>query len=272
MRLANELVQKILTEFIRNEMFRIGIEKAVIGLSGGIDSAVSTYLTVQALGNNNVTCLLMPYKFSSKDSVTDAMKVVNDLKVKSKKIDITNMVDAFKNKIDDNDMTNVRLGNIMARVRMILLYDESAKENALVIGTSNKTELLLGYSTIFGDSACAINPIGDLYKTQINSLAEYLGVPKSIIDKKPSADLWKGQTDEDELGFTYETIDGYLQKKVEDRMSDEELNELNFDNKFMKRVNTLIIRSQFKRVPPIIAKLTNRTINIDFRYNRDWNT
>lgn len=272
MKLANELVEKILTEFIRNEMYRIGIQNAVIGLSGGIDSAVSTYLAVKALGNNNVSCLLMPHKLSSKNSVTDAVKVVDALKVRSKIINITDIVDSFKKVINDEDISDVRLGNIMARVRMILLYDESAKEKALVIGTSNKTELLLGYSTIFGDSACAINPIGDLYKTQVKSLAEYLGVPRSIIDKQPSADLWKGQTDEDELGFTYEAVDKYLQKKVEDRMSDEELKELNFDNKFMKRVNTLIIRSQFKRVPPIIAKVTNRTINIDFRYNRDWNT
>ncbi|MBP9192682.1 MAG: NAD(+) synthase, partial [Ignavibacteria bacterium] len=163
-------------------------------------------------------------------------------------------------------------GNIMARIRMIMLYDQSAKDNSLVIGTSNKTEILLGYSTIFGDSASAVNPIGDLYKTQLISLAKYLGVPESIITKKPSADLWKGQTDEKELGFTYEEVDRYLQLKVEDRKSEDELKKAGFDDKFMKRVNGLIIRSQFKRLPPLIAKLGNRTVNIDFRYNRDWNT
>jgi NAD+ synthase len=272
MLLQNEYVEKILVEFIRNEMLRVGIQKAVIGLSGGIDSAVTAYLSAAALGSENVTCLLMPYATSSKQSVSDAMGVIKILKVKSKKIEITDMVEAFLKNIGDKEISNVRKGNIMARVRMILLYDESAKQNALVIGTSNKTEILLGYSTIFGDSASAINPVGDLYKTQLIRFAEYLGVPEKIIKKKPSADLWIGQTDEDELGFTYEEVDRYLHYKVDERMSDEELKEKGFNEKFMKRVNTLIIRSQFKRLPPLIAKISNRTVNIDFRYNRDWNT
>ncbi|HAY33760.1 MAG TPA: NAD(+) synthase, partial [Bacteroidetes bacterium] len=172
----------------------------------------------------------------------------------------------------EKELPNVRKGNIMARVRMILLYDESAKNNALVIGTSNKSEILLGYSTIFGDSACAINPIGDLYKTQIRGLARHLEIPEKIIEKKPSADLWKSQTDEDELGFTYEDVDKYLFEKVDERRSDDYLKKAGYSEKFMKRVNSMIIRSQFKRLPPLIAKVSNRTVNIDFRYNRDWNT
>lgn len=272
MELHNEYVEKILIEFIRNEMYRIGITKAVIGLSGGIDSAVSVYLSAKALGKDNVTCLLMPYKTSSPESLSDAMKIVKNLKVNYKKIDISGIVDTFVKDIKDTEISNVRKGNIMARVRMVLLYDESAAQNALVIGTSNKTEILLGYSTIFGDSASAINPIGDLYKTQLRNLAGYLGVPDNIIAKKPSADLWKGQTDEDELGFTYEKVDKYLMHKAEERMSDDELRGLGYDDKFMQRVNSLIIRSQFKRLPPLIAKIANRTVNIDFRYNRDWNT
>ncbi|MEO8664295.1 MAG: NAD+ synthase [Ignavibacteria bacterium] len=272
MKFNNDHVEKILIEFIKNETSRIGIKKAVIGLSGGIDSAVSACLTARALGCKNVTCLLMPYETSSASSVSDAMLVVNELNVNHKKIDITHTVKSFLISADDPDATNVRKGNIMARVRMILLYDESAKQNALVIGTGNKTEILLGYTTIFGDSASAINPVGDLYKTQLRDLAKHLGVPKQIIEKKPSADLWKGQTDEDELGFTYNNVDKYLQMKVDDRMSEEELRASGFDEKFMKRVNSLIIRSQFKRLPPLIAKLANRTVNVDFRYNRDWNT
>jgi NAD+ synthase len=155
---------------------------------------------------------------------------------------------------------------------MIVLYDESSKENALVIGTSNKTEILLGYSTIFGDSACAINPIGDLYKTQLWDFAKYLKIPESIINKKPSADLWEGQTDEDEFGFTYEEVDKFLYLKIDERKSDEELIKLGFKKDFIERVNKMIIGTQFKRLPPLIAKVSNRTVNIDFRYNRDWNT
>jgi NAD+ synthase len=214
----------------------------------------------------------MPYKTSNPASLSDSMKIVKILKVNYKKIEITEIVDSFVKSIGGSNISNIRKGNIMARTRMVLLYDESAVQNALVIGTSNKTEILLGYSTIFGDSASAINPIGDLYKTQLKEFAGYLGVPEEIINKKPSADLWIGQTDEDELGFTYEKVDRYLQHKIEERMSDRELKEMGFNDIFMKRVNSLIIRSQFKRLPPLIAKLSNRTVNIDFRYNRDWNT
>jgi NAD+ synthase len=267
----NKTLEKILVEFIRNETTRIGISKAVVGLSGGIDSAVSAFLSVKALGNENVLCVMMPYKTSSGDSITDAKKIIEILNVKSKVVDISKMVDDYLGMLD-GEVSNVRKGNIMARMRMIVLYDESAKENALVIGTGNKTEILLGYTTIYGDAACGINPIGDLYKTQLWELAKYLGIPDDIVNKKPSADLWVGQTDEDELGFTYKEVDKYLFYKIDERKNDEELLKLGFDKKFMGRVNNLIIKNQYKRLPPLIAKVSNRTVNIDFRYNRDWNT
>jgi len=272
MKLNNEYVEKILVEFLKNEISRTGISKAVIGLSGGIDSAVSTFLTVKALGRENVYCVLMPYKSSSKESITDANLVVDALKVRSETIEITEMVDAYIKKLPDREISNVRKGNIMARMRMIVLYDISAREKALVIGTGNKTELLLGYSTLFGDSACAINPLGDLYKTQVFSLAKHLGVPEQIINKKPSADLWEGQTDEQELGITYESVDNYLFQKIDERLNEEDLVKLGYDAEYMKRIDIMVSRNQFKRLPPVIAKVSNRTINVDFRYNRDWNT
>ena len=270
MKLNNKYLEKILTGFIYDETHRIGLSKAVIGLSGGIDSAVSAFLAAKALGPENVTCIMMPHSISSKDSLTDAQLVVDQLGINSETVDITPMVEAYSQ--IESDMSLLRKGNVMARMRMIVLYDRSAELKALVIGTSNKTELLLGYSTIFGDSASAINPLGDLYKTQLRDLARHLDVPKSILDKKPSADLWEGQTDEGDLGFTYEEADRYLYEKVDERRSEEELKKMGFDEKFMKRIDNLIIRNQFKRLPPLIAKVLTRTINIDFRYNRDWNT
>ncbi len=270
--LNNDLLTGLLTGFISNETKRIGLSKAVIGLSGGIDSAVVAYLAAKALGNRNVMCLIMPYKTSSPDSVEDAMKVVNSLKVPFRKADITKPVDAVFELSEGEEDSKVRMGNVMARIRMIMLYDESARCNGLVVGTGNKTEILLGYSTIFGDAACAINPVGDLYKTQLRSLARHLGVPSSILDKKPSADLWKGQTDEGELGFTYEEVDRYLYQKIDLRRSPEALRKSGFRDEFMNKVNRMIERNQFKRLPPLIAKVGKRTVNVDFRYNRDWKT
>lgn len=267
----NEHLETLLTAFIRNETNRIGISNAVIGLSGGIDSAVAACLTAKALGPEKTTCLIMPYKTSNPDSTKDALTLAGKLNVNHRIIEITGMVDAIAAGCS-GEMSNVRLGNIMARVRMILLYDESAAVKGLVIGTGNKTEMLLGYSTIYGDSASAINPVGDLYKTQLRALAAHLDVPAEILTKKPSADLWTGQTDEDELGFTYDEVDRYLFEKVDRRKSPDELLEMGFSRKFSERVDRMIERNQFKRLPPLIAKVSARTVNVDFRYNRDWKT
>ena len=153
---------------------------------------------------------------------------------------------------------------------MTLLYDISAREKALVLGTSNKTELLLGYGTLFGDMAHAINPIGDLYKTQVWQLSEFVGVPEKIVKKKPSADLWVGQTDEAEIGYTYEEIDKVLYLLVDQRMRIEEVISFGHPAKMTNDLYRMMMRSQFKRRPPIIAKVGHRTINVDFRYLRDW--
>ena len=210
------LARTILTGFIRSEITRIGLSRAVLGLSGGIDSAVSCTLAAEALGPENVLAVRMPYKTSSEDSGQDAQRVIDQLGVRSATVEITGMVDALF--AQSPDASQLRRGNAMARARLVVLFDMSAAFNGLVVGTSNKTELLLGYSTIYGDAACAINPIGDLYKTQLRQLARDLGVPQAIIDKPPSADLWAGQTDEGELGFTYADADRLLYLLVDLRV------------------------------------------------------
>ncbi len=265
---VNRDLVKVLVNFIKQETARFNIKKCVIGLSGGIDSSVAAYLAVKALGKQNVLGVMLPYKQSSPDSVKDALTIVKSLGIKSKVIDVTAAVDALANA--NKRIDKVRKGNIIARMRMICLYDISNEYHALVLGTSNKTELLLGYSTIFGDGASAINPIGDLYKTQIWQLAEVLKIPKHIIKKKPSADLWAGQSDEGELGFTYKQADELLYYMIDQRFSQKELIAAGFKPAFIKHIKELIRHNQFKRLPPIIAKVSNRTINIDFRYNRDW--
>lgn len=267
---VNQDLVKVLVNFLYNETSRFGIKRLVIGLSGGIDSTVAAYLAVQALGKKNVLGILMPYKTSSADSVKDALTVVKALGIKSMIINLTGAVDALAENDPDILKNKVRFGNIMARMRMICLFDQSNEFKGLVLGTGNKTEILLGYSTLYGDSASAINPLGDLYKTQVWQLAELLKCPKEIIKKKPSADLWSGQTDEGELGFTYKEADELLYYMIDQRYSNEELIDMGFKAEFIKVLKRLIQRNQFKRVPPVIAKVSNRTINVDFRYNRDW--
>jgi len=261
-------VEEILLNFIRCEVRKVGFEKVVVGLSGGVDSAVSCALATRALGKENVLAVMMPYKTSSPDSLADAKLLANQLGIAHELCDITPMVDAYFAAQQVTD--NVRRGNVMARMRMIVLYDISMRDHRLVIGTSNKTELLLGYGTLFGDMASAINPIGDLYKTQVWELAKHLGIPSCIIEKKPSADLWEGQTDEDELGFTYAEVDKLLYQMIDLRLSDEELLKNGTSWEFLSKTRRLVVRNQFKRMTPVIAKLSSRTLGIDFRYARDW--
>ena len=266
--LNTEIVQKLLVDFVRDETHNAGFKRAVLGLSGGIDSAVAAYLAVKALGTDNVLGVMMPYKTSSPSSKEDALLVANELGIRVALVDITPMVDAYL--AEANGIDNIRAGNIMARQRMIVLYDLSNRERALVIGTSNKTEIFLGYGTLFGDLACAINPLGDLFKTQVWQLAEALGIPKKLIDKKPSADLWEGQTDEDDFGFTYKRADHLLYFMIDERRSMTELKAMGFEPELVERVKTMVMKNQFKRRLPLIAKVSNRTVNVDFRYPRDW--
>mgnify|MGYP001044500736 CR=1 FL=1 len=265
-----DLTEKILTGFIRTELSRVGFSKALLGVSGGIDSAVSLYLSARALGPENVLAMRMPYKTSSPDTLEDAQEMIDALGVQSLTVEITNMVDPLINHYED--MTKIRAGNIMARMRMIILYDQSVAFKGLVMGTSNKTEMLLGYSTVYGDSAAALQPIGDLYKTQVRQLARALGVPEKVIQKAPSADLWKGQTDEGELGFTYEEVDKLLYLLVDQRYRPENCIEEGFDRAFVERVVKMVRQNHFKRTMPPIAKLSQRTIGYDFLYLRDWGT
>ena len=265
-----DLATQILTGFIKSEVTRVGFTRAVINLSGGLDSALSCVLAAQALGAENVLALRLPYRTSSPDSLEHAQLMIDQFKVQSETIDISDIVDPLVSR--DPNISNTRKGNIMARARMIALYDQTEVFKGLPIGTSNKTEILLGYTTMWGDMASALNPIGDLYKTQVRQLSRALGVPLAIIDKPPSADLWMGQTDEGELGFTYEEVDRLLYLLVDQRYSQQECVEEGFEEKFVNLVVTRIRRNQFKRMMPPIAKLSNRTIGYDFLYLRDWGT
>jgi len=265
-----ELAREILVGFIKSEVTRIGVTRAVVGLSGGLDSALSCALAAEALGAENVLAVRMPYKASSKDSLEHAQLLIDQLGVPNKTIEITDMVEPLFQR--DPEMSKLRKGNIMARERMIVIFDQSEVFKGLVIGTSNKTEILLGYSTIYGDSASAMNPIGDLYKTQVRQLSRAMNIPAPIIDKAPSADLWEDQTDEKELGFTYEDVDKLLYLLVDQRYSPQEAVEAGFAESFVKTVTARIRRNQFKRMQPPIAKVSNRTVGYDFLYLRDWGT
>lgn len=261
-------VEKILVNFVKEEVEKAGFKKVVLGLSGGIDSAIVAYIAAKALGAENVLGIMMPYKLSSKESLEHAKLVVEDLGIRSKTVEITPMVDAYF--ALEPEISNLRMGNKMARERMSILFDYSAKEGALVLGTSNKTEILLGYSTQFGDSASAINPIGDLYKTHVWALSKHMGVPKELIEKKPSADLWEGQTDEGELGFSYLLADEILYRMVDERKSGDEIGEEGYSQEVIEKIERKIRFSQYKRKLPVIAKISGRTIGRDFRYPRDW--
>ncbi len=268
LRIDPEMVDKILSRFLFQEVNKAGFNNVVLGLSGGIDSAVVAYLCTRAFSPEKVTALIMPYRTSNPENMKDAQQIVSETGISHEVHDISSMIDAFF--LNDPEADIIRRGNRMARERMCFLYDFSSRHHAMVIGTSNKTELLLGYGTIFGDLASAINPIGDLYKSQIWDLAEFYNIPRQIIEKPPTADLWTGQTDENEIGYAYKDLDLLLHYLIDLRYSEAMLIDMNFSVEMIRDIQGRIQKSQFKRRPPVIAKLTNRTINQDFRYCRDW--
>jgi len=268
LRIAPGSVARVIDHGLRREVERVGFSRVVLGLSGGLDSAVVAHVAARVFGPENVDVICMPATTSNPDSLAHGLLVAEGLGIRARVEEIGPQIDLYFAGKPDAD--SARRGNKMARERMTILYDHSQEHRALVLGTSNKTELLLGYSTLWGDSACAVMPIGDLYKTQVRALARYLGVPDVVIDKPPSADLWEGQTDEDELGFTYEAVDSLLYHLVDRRMRREALLELGFEADFVDGVVRRMKGTQFKRKLPVILKLSGRTIGRDFLYPRDW--
>jgi len=267
-RIDYELVRTILVQFLRSEVRRTGLERGILGLSGGLDSALVCTLAAEALGPERVDAVAMPYRTSSPQSLVHARMVAERTGVALTVRDITPMVDAYFGA--EPGASSLRRGNKMARERMSILYDLSAQRGALVLGTSNKSELFLGYGTAFGDLASAVNPIGDLFKSEVRHLSRLVGVPAEIVDKPPSADLWAGQSDELELGFSYEEVDPLLRLMLDERRSERECVEAGHDEALVRRVHEMVRRSQFKRRLPIIAKVSRRTADRDFRYPRDW--
>ena len=263
------VAEKTIVGFIRDSVYKNSFKNGILGVSGGLDSAVVLALTQKALGSNHCFALLMPYKSSSPESLDHGKMICDQLDVKYEVIDISPLIDAFFNRYPTEN--RVMIGNKCARERMSVLYDFSLRKNALVVGTSNKSEMLIGYSTLFGDSAAAFLPLGDLYKTQIFDFARHLKIPGEIIEKKPSADLWKNQTDEKEIGISYRELDEILFLLVDRRMKPESIKKRGYSSVKINKIKNMIQNSQFKRTMPPIPKLQNRTIGLDFRYLRDWN-
>jgi NAD+ synthase len=277
-----DAARQLVGGFIRGQLRQAGFERALLGLSGGIDSALVAYLVAEAIGSERLLCVLMPYRTSSPASRADAEEVVARLGCASRLVDISPIVDGYFGSPGGDgtaaapgaggpeafDASPLRRGNFMARARMMVLYDTSVTWGGLVVGTGNKTESLIGYTTLYGDSACAFNPIGDLYKSQVRQLSLAMGVPDTILRKAPSADLWPGQTDEVEAGFTYHELDRLLYWMIDRRRGDDELVALGFDPPTIARVARLVAGSEFKRQVPPIAKLGPRTTGVDYLYPR----
>jgi len=269
MKINPVFVAKVLCAFIREELHKFGFSKGIVGLSGGLDSSVCAALAARALGGKNVLGLILPYGDIFGGDIEDARALARKLGIRTRLIDIAPMVDAYFSRYPTDN--RVRIGNKMARERMSILYDHSVLEKALILGTSNKTELLIGYGTIHGDMACAINPLGDLYKTQVRALGAHLRLPARILRKTPSAGLWHGQTDEGEIGLSYPEIDAVLYELVDERRPAKEVIASGFKKEAVKKIERMIVSSEFKRKMPPIAKISSRTVGHDFLYSYDRN-
>jgi NAD+ synthase len=265
--LNEPLAVAVLTSFIRDAVATSGTQGVVVGLSGGVDSSLSAALAARALGPERVYAFLLPYRTSSPDSERDARTVADHLGIAHRKIDLSPMVDAYF--ALEPDAPADRRGNKMARERMTILFDQAKKLDALVLGTSNKTEILLGYSTVFGDNASSLNPLGDLYKCQVRQLSRHLGLPAEVIDKPPTADLWAGQTDEGELGFSYEMADEVLYLLFDVGLRPEEVIARGYDEPVVRRIVGLEQRFRFKRRLMLIARLSGSAVNLDQEIPRD---
>jgi NAD+ synthase len=242
--------------FVAEQVAQAGADGVVVGLSGGVDSAVAAALAVRGLGPQRVRGIFLPYRSSHPSSLIDAQAVAETLGVATELVEITPLVDAWSGLQPDAD--HRRRGNVMARARMLLLYDLSQRDGRLVLGTGNRSEWLLGYTTLHGDSACAFNPLGGLYKTEVRLLAAHLGLPEGVRSKPPSADLWHGQTDEDELGFTYAEADRLLHHLVDERLGERQLAALGFAPELVDRVRARLRAMAFKRLPAPVLSFPGR--------------
>jgi len=244
------------SDFIRETIDAVGAAGVVIGLSGGIDSAVAAALAVKALGADRVHGVYLPYRLSHPSSLADAKAVAENLGIQAEYHDITDMADAMLDGVPDDAL--LRRGNVMARCRMVVLYDVSARDGSLVLGTGNRTETLLGYATLHGDAAFALNPLGDLYKAEVRALARHLELPEAVLTKAPSADLWEDQTDEGELGFTYAEADRLLHHMIDEGLGKKQLTALGFAADLVDDVRRRVLAQAFKWLPVPYAVVADR--------------
>ncbi len=267
-----EAAARVLERALRDEVHRTGLRRGVVGLSGGVDSAVTLLLGARALGAGNVLAAALPVRGSSPSSLEHARLAAAAAGVELRVVDLSTVGDALEAALPGSGGDRVRRGNMAARARMIALYDLSAAEKALVLGTSNKTEILLGYSTLWGDMAAGIQPLGDLYKCEVRALARHLGVPEPILEKAPSADLWDGQTDEGELGFTYDDADRVLYQWVDLHRRPEDIVAGGVPEPLFRAIRGRVMGSTFKRRMPVVLKVSSRTVGMEHRLPRDAGT